>query len=122
MIKPKNVSDYISRFPNETQKKLKQLRAHIKKAAPEAEEVISYSMPAFKLNRIIVWYAAYQHHIGLYPTPSPMKIFKKELAVYKTSKGAIQFPITKPLPLQLITKIVKFRVNENLQKTKPEKD
>jgi uncharacterized protein YdhG (YjbR/CyaY superfamily) len=122
MLKPKNVDEYILSFPKETQKILKQLRASIKKAASQSHEVISYSMPAFKLNGILVWYAAYQTHIGFYPTPSPIKIFRNELTAYKTSKGAIQFPIDKPLPLTLITKIVKFRVNENLQKAKPKKN
>ncbi|MDE3056975.1 MAG: DUF1801 domain-containing protein [Bacteroidota bacterium] len=118
MTKPKDIEEYISSFPKESQKILRQLRAHIKKTAWGAEEVISYSMPAFKMNGIVVWYGAHKEHIGLYPTSSPMKVFKDELAAYKTSKGAIQFPIDKPLPFSLIAKIVKFRVRENLERAK----
>jgi uncharacterized protein YdhG (YjbR/CyaY superfamily) len=85
-------------------------------AATTAEEVISYNMPAFKQNGILVWFAGYKNHIGFYPSSTPIKLFKEQLTKYKTSKGAIQFPIDKPLPLALITKIVKFRIKQNSEK------
>jgi uncharacterized protein YdhG (YjbR/CyaY superfamily) len=118
MIKPENIDEYISGFPNETQKALQQLRATIKKAAPQAEEVISYAMPAFKLNGMLVWFGGFSTHIGFYPGASGIAAFKKELSVYKGAKGSVQFPLANPLPLGLITKIVKFRVAENLQRAK----
>jgi len=111
-----DVDTYISGFPKDTQKLLKQVRATIKKIAPQAEEVISYNMPAFKHHGMLVWYAAYQNHIGFYPTGSPIKVFKEELTNYKTSKGAIQFPVDKPIPKALVKKIVKFKLKENLEK------
>ena len=114
MIKAKNFDEYISNFPVETQEKLKQLRMTIKKAAPDADEVISYGMPGFKLSGMLVWFAGYSGHIGFYPRPSGIEAFKKELSAYKGAKGSVQFPMNKPLPLGLITKIVKFRVKENL--------
>jgi uncharacterized protein YdhG (YjbR/CyaY superfamily) len=116
MKKPENTDEYISWFPSETQKLLKQLRATIKKAAPKAEEVISYGMPAYKLNGMLVYFAAYAKHIGFYPTSSGISAFKKEISVFKWSKGAVQFPLDKPLPIALITKIVKFRVKLNQEK------
>lgn len=116
MNKPQTIDEYISGFPKETRKLLKQLRAVTKKAAPKAEEVISYGMPAFKTNRVLVYFAAYPKHIGFYPTPSGIKAFQKDLSGYKWSKGAVQFPLNKPLPLELITKMVKFRIAENLEK------
>ncbi|MCZ4242849.1 iron chaperone [Pedobacter punctiformis] len=114
--KPKNFEEYIFSFPIETQKILEQVRTAIKKAAPAAEEVISYGMPAFKLNGMLVYFAGYKKHIGFYPMPAALIAFKEELSGYKSSKGAVQFPIGKPMPLALITKIVKFRVSENLKK------
>ena len=119
MKKPINIDEYISGFPKETQKILEQLRATIKKAAPKADEVISYSIPAFKLNGMLVWFAAYSNHIGFYPRGSGIEAFKKELSIYKGAKGSVQFPLDKPLPSGLIAKIVKFRVTENLQKAIP---
>ena len=113
-----NTDDYIAMFPASIQATLQKLRSTIKKAAPAAEEMISYKMPAFKLNGMLVWFAAYKEHIGFYPTASPIKVFKKELSGYKTSKGAIQFPIDKPIPLALVKDIVKFRVIENLERSK----
>lgn len=113
---PKNIDEYIANFPLPVQNKLVELRATIKKAAPEADEKMSYRMPAFNLKGILVYFAAYKNHIGFYPTSSGVYAFKKELAGYKTSKGAIQFPVDKQLPLDLITRIVIFRMNENLQK------
>jgi uncharacterized protein YdhG (YjbR/CyaY superfamily) len=116
-----NTDEYIALFPENIQEILQKLRATIKKSAPGAEEVISYKIPAFKLNGMLVWFAANKEHIGFYPTASPIRVFKKELASYKTSKGAIQFPIEKAIPLTLVKDIVKFRVSENLQKAKPKK-
>jgi uncharacterized protein YdhG (YjbR/CyaY superfamily) len=121
MKKPVNFNEYISDFPKETQKMLKQLRVTIKEIAPGADEVMSYGMPAFKLNGMLVWFAAYAKHIGFYPKASGIEVFKKELSIYKGAKGSVQFPLTEPLPLGLISKIVKFRVKENLQKTKLKK-
>ena len=118
MKKPKDIDEYISSFPEETQKLLEQIRTTISDAAPEAVEVISYSMPAFKYNGVLVWFAAHKSHIGFYPRASGIEAFKKELSTYKKSKGAVQFPLDKPLPLELIKKIVKFRLAENLLKLK----
>lgn len=116
MKTPKDVPDYISGSPKEVQKLLKQLRAAVKKAAPEAEEYIGYGMPAYKLNGVLVYFAAYKNHIGFYPTPRGIEKFKKELSKYKGSKGTIQFPLDKPLPLALIARIVTYRKRENLKK------
>lgn len=113
--KPKNIDEYIADFPAATQALLQQIRSCIAKAAPKAEEAISYAMPTFKLNGNLVHFAANKAHIGFYPAPSGIIAFEKELKDYVTSKGAIQFPFNKKLPLALITKIVKFRVNENLE-------
>jgi uncharacterized protein YdhG (YjbR/CyaY superfamily) len=95
---------------------LEQLRSTIKKTVPDAEEVISYKMPAYKLHGILVYFAGNKHHIGFYPTPSAIEKFKEELTAYKHSKGVIQFPINKPLPFDLIAKITAFRVQENVMK------
>jgi len=116
MTKPTDIDEYISGFPKKTQKILEQLRVTIKGAAPQADEIISYGMPAFKLNGMLVWFAAHSKHIGFYPKVSGIEAFKKELSIYKGAKGSVQFPLDKPLPLRLVTKIVKFRVIENLQK------
>ena len=97
---------------------LEHIRATIKKAAPEAEETIKYAIPTFVFKGNLVHYAAYKNHIGFYPVPSGIKAFEEELSVYKKGKGSIQFPLNKPMPLSLITKIVKFRVKENLEKGK----
>lgn len=121
ITKPKNIDEYIASFPKDIQKNLKQLRATIKKAAPQAEEVISYNMPAFKLNGMLVWFAAHSKHIGFYPTAKGIVAFKKELSEYKGAKGSVQFPLEKPLPLDIITQIVKFKVKENLEKAKMKK-
>ena len=110
------VEEYISGFPAKTKALLKEMRKLIKETAPGAEEVISYNMPAFKKNGMLVYYAGNKAHIGFYPTSSPIRVFKDELIGYKTSKGAIQFPLDKPLPIGLITKIVKFRIVENNEK------
>jgi len=109
----KTVQEYLSVQPAPVKAMLQQMRSTIKEAAPEAEEAISYNMPAFKLQGMLVWYAAFKNHIGFYPRPSGLEAFKKEIAVYKSSKGAVQFPMDQPLPLALVTKIVKYRVKEN---------
>ena len=114
----KTVEEYIAAFPKEIQELLESMRSIIKSAAPKAEELISYNMPAFQLDKMLVYYAAWHSHIGFYPTASGIEEFKEELSKYENSKGAIKFPIDKPLPVSLITKIVKFRVKENLEKTK----
>lgn len=117
-IKPKNIDEYIAAFPEDTQKLLQQIRETIKKAAPQAEETISYAMPTFKLNGNLVHFAAYKNHIGFYPVPSGIDAFKEELSVFKGAKGSVQFPIDQPMPLKLIADIVKYRVQENLEKGK----
>lgn len=116
--KPKNIDEYILGFQPEIQILLETLRSTIKKAAPEAKEVISYNMPAYRQNGILVYFAANKNHIGFYPTSAPIQVFSEELKAYKTSKGAIQFPMDKPLPLGLITKIVEFRKLEDSEKAK----
>ncbi len=110
----KTIDEYIATFPKEIQPKLQGIRQTIKQAAPNAQEAISYQMPAFKQKGNLVWFAAFKHHIGFYPTPSAIVAFKDKLTLYKTSKGAIQFPIDQPIPLELIKEIVHFRVKENL--------
>lgn len=115
---PDNIDEYIAGFPEDIKKILEKLRATIKKAAPEAEETIKYRMPTFTLKGNLVHFAAFKNHIGFYPAPTGIDSFKKELSAYKGAKGSVQFPLDKPLPLSLITRIVKFRVKENLEKTK----
>ena len=112
----KNIDDYIAGFPPDVQKILQKVRATIKRAAPQADETISYQMPTFKLEGNLVHFAAFKNHIGLYPTPSGTERFRKELSSYETGKGSIRFPLDKPIPHDLIAKIVKFRVRENLEK------
>ena len=114
--KPKDVDEYISAAPKEAQKKLKEMRACIRKASPGAVESLKYGLPAFSYKRILVIYAAHKAHIGFYPTPSAVKAFAKELKEYSTAKGSIQFPLEKPLPLPLIKKITDFRVKESVEK------
>jgi len=113
---PASIDEYIANFPAEVQKKLEDLRAVIKAAAPEAQEKIGYQMPTFTLKGNLVHFAAYKNHIGFYPTPSGIQAYREELSVYEGAKGSIRFPIDQPLPFELISKIVKFRVTENLQK------
>jgi uncharacterized protein YdhG (YjbR/CyaY superfamily) len=113
-----DINAYISEFPEEIRVILEQIRTTIQKAAPEAKEAIKYGMPTFVLNGNLVHFAAYKSHIGFYPAPFGIDAFIEELAVYRTGKGTIQFPIDKPIPFDLITKVVKFRVEENLQKVK----
>jgi uncharacterized protein YdhG (YjbR/CyaY superfamily) len=111
-----NIDQYIDAFPKDIQKALQQMRTAIRKAAPEAEETISYAIPTFKLNGNLVHFAAFKNHIGFYPAPSGIEAFKDELSDYEGAKGSVQFPLDKPLPLALITRIVKFRVKDNLSK------
>jgi uncharacterized protein YdhG (YjbR/CyaY superfamily) len=118
MKTPKTIDDYIGRFPKEVQARLEQMRSTIRKAAPKADESISYGIPSFTLNGKLVWYAAFKNHIGFYPRTSGIAAFKKELAPYRQAKGSVQFPLDKPLPLSIVSRIVKFRVNENLSKRK----
>ncbi len=112
------VDEYIAGFPEAVQEILQAVRDTIKRAAPEATELISYRMPAYKFHGVLVYFAGYKKHIGFYATPTGHAAFKKELAVYKEGKGSVQFPINQPLPLSLITRIVKFRVKENMKKKK----
>lgn len=117
-VKFQTIDEYIACFPKEIQKLLSEMRNLIKKSAPMAKEKISYNMPAFAYNGNLVYFAAFKKHIGFYPTSSATKVFENELAPYKFSKGAIQFPLDKNLPKTLISKIVKFRVEENKSKSK----
>jgi len=112
------VDEYFSALPKEVRPVLETLRRTIRQAAPKAEEVISYNIPAFKFNGMLVWYAAFKKHVGLYPKASGIAAFKDELTGYKTSKGAIQFPIEEGIPVNLVKKIVKFRLKENEQPPK----
>jgi uncharacterized protein YdhG (YjbR/CyaY superfamily) len=110
--KYRNIDEYISRFPVEIQKKLNQIRDMIKELAPESSEKIAYQMPTFYLNENLVHFAAYKSHIGFYPTPSAIEAFKDEIGKYKNSKGSLAIPLDEPLPLDLLRKMVIFRVNE----------
>ena len=116
--KPNTIDEYIAGFPPEVQQLLEQVRATIKAAAPDAEEAIKYAIPTFVLNGNLVHFAAYKNHIGFYPTPNGTAAFQAELSGYKSGKGSAQFPIHEPMPLGLITKIVQFRVQENLAQAK----
>lgn len=111
-----SIDEYIAAFPEETQKILESLRAVIKAVVPEAKEKISYQMPTFDLNGNLVHFAAFKNHIGFYPTPSGIEAFKQELSGYAGAKGSVQFPINQPLPLDLIRRIVEYRVAENKAK------
>ena len=115
---PHDIDDYISQFPKDVQQKLKRLRETIREAAPDALEKISYQVPTFYLRGNLVHFAAYKHHIGFYPTPSGIEEFKDALSPYKGAKGSVQFPLDQPIPYDLVGKIVRFRVNENLEKSK----
>lgn len=113
----KDINEYITGFPQSVRVILEALRATIKKAAPEAEETISYAIPAFKLKgRMLVYFAAFKNHVSLYPAPRTNEVFKEELSHYKGGKGTVQFPLSEPIPLPLVAKIVKFRAKENLEK------
>jgi len=114
--RPKTIDEYIANFPKDVQEILEELRAIIRKAAPDAEETINYQIPTFTLKGNLVHFAAYKNHIGFYPTPSGIEKFKKELSLYEGAKGSVKFLIDKPLPLDLISKIVSYRVTKNLER------
>ncbi|MRN56451.1 iron chaperone [Paenibacillus monticola] len=111
-----SIDEYISQFSPEVQDKLKMIRTVIKEAAPDAEEKISYQMPTFAMHGNLVHFAAFKKHIGFYPAPRGIDAFKEELSVYKGAKGSVQFPLDQPLPFELISRIVQFRVAENIKK------
>ena len=111
---PQNIDQYIASFPNDVQEILEKIRMTIRKAAPDAEETINYQIPTFTLKGNLVHFAAFKEHIGFYPTPTGIDKFKKELSVYERAKGSVKFPLDQPIPFDLIGKIVKFRVKENL--------
>ena len=115
---PKTIDAYVAVFPKDVQKILENLRQVIRETAPEAEETIDYGIPTFKLNGNLVHFAAFKNHIGFYPNPSGIEAFKKELSPYKQSKGTVQFPLDKPIPIDLVKKIVEFRVKENMSRKK----
>ena len=117
-VKASTIDEYINAFPESTQEKLQSIRSTIRKAAPEATEAISYGMPTFKHHGNLVHFAGYENHIGFYPAASGINAFKKELSGYETSKGTLRLPLDEPLPLALITKIVKFRVTDNAERGK----
>ena len=119
--KPKTIDEYIALFPIKTQEILQQVRDTIHKAVPTAKEIISYKMPAFKQNGILVYFAAYEKHIGFYPTGSGIEAFQHEFEDYKWSKGAVQFPIDKPMPSDLITRITIFKAERDLDKVAKKK-
>jgi len=114
----KTIDQYIATFPTNIQAILQQIRQAIHEAAPDAEETISYQMPAFKQNGVLVYFAAFKDHIGFFPTGSGVEAFKDKISGYTTGKGTLQFPLDKPVPLDLIKEIVRFRVCENLKKMK----
>ncbi len=116
MYKAKSVADYIAHHPKPVADKLKTLRKLVRECAPKAEESISYGMPGYKLNGVLVYFGGFANHLSLFATPSANIKFKKELAKFKTSKGTIQFPLYKPLPVGLIRKIITYRVKENRNK------
>lgn len=113
---PKTIDEYIAGFPDDVREKLEKIRTTIRKAAPNAQEAIKYQMPTFVLNGNLVHFAAHKNHIGFYPAPQGLEEFRKELSAYEGSKGAVRFPLDKPIPFGLITKIVKFRVKKNLER------
>jgi uncharacterized protein YdhG (YjbR/CyaY superfamily) len=118
---PKTIDEYIADFPPDVQDILQKIRATIRKAAPEAQEKISYQMPTFTLYGNLVHFAAFKNHIGFYPIPSGIEAFKEDLSPYKQGKGSVQFPLDQPIPYDLIARITAFRVRENLEKAKAKK-
>jgi uncharacterized protein YdhG (YjbR/CyaY superfamily) len=118
---PDSIDDYIAGFPPEVQAHLKQIRAAIRRVAPDATEAIKYKMPTFVLNENLVHFAAFKHHIGFYPTPSAIEAFQDELSAYASAKGSVQFPLDRPMPLSLIERIVEFRLKEAQAKVKAKK-
>lgn len=117
-IQPATIDEYIAGFPPDIQEILQKIRAIIHEAAPEVEEAMKYRMPTFMLNGNLVYFAAFKNHIGFYPIPTGIEAFKQELSAYEQGKGSVQFPFNRPIPYDLITRIVKFRVDENLKKAK----
>jgi uncharacterized protein YdhG (YjbR/CyaY superfamily) len=115
---PKSITEYINAAPREAQKKLREMRACIRTAAPGARESLKWGMPAFSYRRILVAFAVFKHHIGFYPTPSAVKAFANDLSKFVTARASIQFPLEQPLPLPLIRKITAFRVRESIEKDK----
>jgi len=112
---PKDINEYIAGFPNDVQQILKKIRMTIRKAAPDAEETIKYQMPTFTLKGNLVHFAAFKKHIGFYPVPRGVEPFRNELSVYEGEKSTVRFPLDKPIPFDLISRIVKFRVKKNLE-------
>jgi uncharacterized protein YdhG (YjbR/CyaY superfamily) len=117
---PGNIDEYIAGFPQDVQAMLEKIRTTIRRAAPGAEETISYQIPTFTLKGNLVHFAAFKKHIGFYPTSTGIAKFKDELAAYKSAKGSVQFPLDKPIPYGLIGRIVRFRVRENLERAEAE--
>jgi uncharacterized protein YdhG (YjbR/CyaY superfamily) len=118
---PQNIDEYIAGFPKDVQELLRKIRTTIKKAAPDAGEAIKYRMPTFTLNGNLVHFAAFKNHIGFYPAPSGIEAFKGELSAYEGAKGSVRFPLDKPIPFDLISRIVKFRVKESVESAKAKK-
>jgi uncharacterized protein YdhG (YjbR/CyaY superfamily) len=116
--RPKTIDEYIQAAPREAQKKLREMHACIRAAAPGAKEGLKWGMPAFSYRRILVTFAGFKKHIGFYPTPSAVTAFAEELSKFSTAKGSIQFPLAKPLPLSLVRKITAFRVKESVEQDK----
>lgn len=116
-----SIDEYIADYPGDVQKLLQRIRRTIRKAAPGAKEAIKYGIPTFVLNRNLIHFAGYKNHIGLYPAPRAVEKFKKELANYEGGKGTIQFPLDQPIPLDLITRVVKYRVSEDAKRAKNKK-
>lgn len=123
--KPQNITEYISGFPEETQQILEQLRHTIKKSLPDSTESISYGVPAFAVGgKAVIYFAGYKNHVAVYPAPRENEAFEEELSKYKGGKGTVQFPLNKPIPFDLVTRIAEFRLQENLaraKKAKPKK-
>lgn len=118
---PKDIDEYIAGFPAEIQEILQKLREVVRETAPGVEEAIKYRMPTFMLEGNLVHFAAFKHHIGFYPVPTGIEKFKIELSPYKYAKGSVQFPLDRPIPYELVRKIVEFRVQENLVKAEAKK-
>lgn len=116
--KPATIDEYLADFPEDVQSRLQTMRETIKAAAPDATEAIAYGMPTFRLNGNLVHFGAFKHHIGFYPAPTGLAAFQEKLSPYKASKGAVQFPHDQPLPLDLVTEIVHYRVGENAKQKK----
>ncbi len=113
---PRTIDDYIAGFPDDVQEILEKIRMRIRKAAPGAEETVRYGLPTFRLEGNLVHFGAWKEHVGFYPTPTGIEKFEKELSVYERAKGSVQFPLARPIPFALISRIVKFRVKENLDR------